>query len=1410
MKKNTSNGFIFFSIPILFGLLLLGFSSVSFGAAMTDYCQVPPFIGTGGSPNILMVNDVSGSMSWSAYGTSDSSTAPPDAGYDSSTTYEGYFDPAKSYKLVSGVYQKKTPTGGACIQQCATPNGSPNTSCVKNNTFCTNGTKYGGGLAQFGCSSSGSKPFGCCLKTVSSGDCGVLSGNYLNYKNMHRIDLTRWAMTGGKPASCTGGTFNNNYCDPELWNQTGNSTKVGAVCNNSLVNADGTTFGGCILLTDNGTEVAVPWSRVNDGLAYQFMTLLVQPKLGVMTFSGSRVNSGKVYIGDFIASNNNSASFPYSNTITNLNAQDPGGGTPTGPALWDAFNYFAQSAPQYGGFAVQSGSGDRWKNPLYVCDGKGGTNCQQSTCTRNFVLLMSDGEWNTPHQTIGTSTTCSVSSTANESSDPVVPAYCMHKGFTNLATSPTVSTKVGGVYTIGLFMQPGSAGVQAMGNTAMYGSFENSALTWPSNLTGFPPNTPTCTDSDGTVSGSLCAAFPPSSPDWDANGDGVPDTFVSAGNASDIKQAIMDAVQSILAKATSGTAASVLASGEGKGANLVQATYYPSRKFFSASIPWVGGLQNLWYFVDPTFNNSSIREDDGDYIEDLDTSGSSKDYITQLYFDIGEQKAKARLYNSSGAGVPGTLVKTVDFEDIASLWEAGTLLWDRDPADRTIYTPVDTSQLLTANANKFSASSPNNVAALRPLLNTDASAVSSENNQLAANIINWVRGTDIADYLYSSGTVTESYRPRTVQIDLNADGNVTDTSVTVSGVTMDETVTTNVWKLGDIIDSTPKIASWVQLNGYDGKWSDSTYKDFYTSATYTSRGMVYVGANDGMLHAFKLGLLQYLHDTNHSSQIATLTGANKGKEMWAFIPKNVLPYLKYLKDPDYCHLHTVDLTPFLVDASIGVPTGCTGDYWTCQRGVTTWRTILIGGMRFGGACRNAGATCNSDGNTADCVNTPVSGLGYSSYFALDVTDENNPQLLWEFTDPGLGFSTSGPAIVRINNRTVAAGDTKSSLDTSANNGRWFVVFGSGPTGPIDTASQKFLGRSDQNLKLFVLDLKTGVPARTIDTGVPFAFAGSMIGSVFDNNPFASNDYQDRAVYIPYVKRTGTSGNYTWTDGGVLRLLTNQDLAGTNVSGGTGGTTALNPGNWAFSTVMDGIGPVTSAVVHLLNPYADSTCSGGGTGKLRLYFGTGRYYYRTTAGLTDDASSQRNLFGIVEPCFDNNAYLPGCLDGTGPLTRTKAALSDATSGAVCDPEGWFINLDLAGSFTYDENNNGTTTDDVARNYSAERVITDPTTAPAMNATFFTTYKPYDDICAIGGKTFIWAVQYDTGGAATSLYGTALIQVSTGVIEQLNLKTIFSDKGGRRSGAMEGVPPTAQGLSLMVPPLPVQKVLHKRER
>jgi type IV pilus assembly protein PilY1 len=145
------------------------------------------------------------------------------------------------------------------------------------------------------------------------------------------------------------------------------------------------------------------------------------------------------------------------------------------------------------------------------------------------------------------------------------------------------------------------------------------------------------------------------------------------------------------------------------------------------------------------------------------------------------------------------------------------------------------------------------------------------------------------------------------------------------------------------------------------------------------------------------------------------------------------------------------------------------------------------------------------------------------------------------------------------------------------------------------------------------------------------------------------------------------------------------------------------------------------------------------------------------------------------------------------------VSDANASGF---KGWYLALDSKGTYTY--------APEAPAEYLAERVITDPLASAGRGLLFFTTYKPSADLCAFGGKSFIWAMQYNTGGPPGELKGTALIQVSTGAIEQKDLSKAFTDAGGRKSAGMSGKPPEAQGLSIISNPPATKKLIHIKER
>ncbi|WP_147376775.1 pilus assembly protein [Noviherbaspirillum saxi] len=162
--------------------------------------------------------------------------------------------------------------------------------------------------------------------------------------------------------------------------------------------------------------------------------------------------------------------------------------------------------------------------------------------------------------------------------------------------------------------------------------------------------------------------------------------------------------------------------------------------------------------------------------------------------------------------------------------------------------------------------------------------------------------------------------------------------------------------LGDIVASE---ARYVQAPLFE--YADANYSQF--KANNLSRaGSVYVGANDGMLHAFD---------------------ATNGKELWAYIPSLVLPNLYKLADKNYASKHQffVDGTPETGDICPNAPaSACTA---------SEWRTILVGGLNRGG----------------------------KGYYALDITNPASPALLWEFTHAQLGYSYGNPKITKLKDGT---------------------------------------------------------------------------------------------------------------------------------------------------------------------------------------------------------------------------------------------------------------------------------------------------------------------------------------------------------------------------------------------------------
>jgi len=227
---------------------------------------------------------------------------------------------------------------------------------------------------------------------------------------------------------------------------------------------------------------------------------------------------------------------------------------------------------------------------------------------------------------------------------------------------------------------------------------------------------------------------------------------------------------------------------------------------------------------------------------------------------------------------------------------AGQLLQAKEASSRTIYTVTPTGTTLVAF---------NTTNVTPAMLGVTDTAARDE-------LVGFIRGQDVNDE--------------------NKNGATTDN---------------RPWTMGDVLHSKPLVVNYDSYQFTPDNEKNCT----------VNTSVIYVGANDGMLHAFR--------DCD-------------GSELWGFIPPTLLPNLQYLKDQT--HTYFVDSTPvaYIHDMNKdGKIEPTKGD-----------KAILIFGTRRGGGTATTKAT--------------------GSYFALNVTNQAAPELLWSIsnTSPTSGTSAT--------------------------------------------------------------------------------------------------------------------------------------------------------------------------------------------------------------------------------------------------------------------------------------------------------------------------------------------------------------------------------------------------------------------
>ena len=501
------------------------------------------------------------------------------------------------------------------------------------------------------------------------------------------------------------------------------------------------------------------------------------------------------------------------------------------------------------------------------------------------------------------------------------------------------------------------------------------------------------------------------------------------------------------------------------------------------------------------------------------------------------------------------------------------------------------------------------------------------------------------------------------------------------------------WVMGDILHSKPNVVNYSQF-------------DFNVASNETNcsinQNTIYVGANDGMLHAFR--------DCD-------------GEERWAFIPPELLPRLKDIRGNR--HPYFVDGSPvsYIYDADRdGNIEAADGD-----------KVILLFGMRRGG----------------------------DAYYALDVTDPDAPEYLWkidgshaDFSELGQTWSTPNFGLVKNSSgKVVLAAFVGAGYDNLNEDGRFGNTQGfintdvSPPTADAGhvTSTATVTPTKDgatpvtNNPKgrgIYAFEVATigtgGVPTIATSATKVWDFIYGETSNTYNSTRLTHSFPTDITVldtdYDGFVDRlyAGDTGGQMWrfsqygAGGDSLRPYSNPAIT-----------------NWIgkriFSANEDGDGTKGRKIFYR----PSVTLQIGGI--INLYFGTGDRAHPLNKNVVDRmyAIFDRHQVTLEEIDADNLIDVTNNLlqEDSTSITDIQALLTSLQAGSllsggpVSDNFGWQINLDETG-------------------HDGEKVL-----APALafnKVAYYSTYTPGGlsiDPCLPGnlGISRLYAVDYLTGEA-----------------------------------------------------------------
>ena len=842
----------------------------------------------------------------------------------SSTRYYGYFNPDYFYEYINNQfqvkYQKVSYNYTSSVWNVKTMTGAASTL---NNTTIVNEK--------------------------------IWDGNWMNWLSMRRVDVLRKVLMGGLATSRTGGGNQVNIGETpaqtsRIYYKDFDSSAFSAVSpyhgNYSYRIEGGYIYIGTTSTTKYNVKVQKdiniePTDFVDGNLA------------GILQRVGSRARWGNIWFNNGTGSNQSGGTVEHTigtnmtTMITDLQNTKMDTWTPLAETFYVAMQYFKQQPPagglDYSNSAVPAsnlGDDPYYNGSAYV------------PCAKSFIILLTDGA---------------------STKDAMIPSeykdYDGDKKEFSTCTEDSCNYPNGGsdyLDDLALYARTVDLRSTTVGKNALDG--EQNLILYAIHAFDKDPIASTLLR-DAARNGGFDDRNGNKKPDltseWDKDKDGVPDTFFEASDGYEIEAKLMNAITDILKRASSGTAASVLATNsEGEG-NMLQAYFKPLVTNDLDEAHWFGYMHSLW--VDSY----------GKLYEDTNGNLAFDSNDAQITFTTDSDGDTAFIRN-------GETIK-LDSEDdsrLKPIFEVGNLLSKKIPSTRKIFTFIDKNKNGTAdettadvfdNGGELIAFNTTNSSLIKPYLGvrsdtawgSSGAGLGSTIDTRTSNIITWVRGTDVT-----------GLRNRTI-----------------NGVT---------WPLGDIINSTP-VTVTRPVERFNLWYGDKSYQQYY-DAFKDREGITYVGSNDGMLHAFAA----WKYDTTKKQYVRPASAPadeHMGDELWALIHQSVLPHLKWVSQKNYSHTYLVDAKPRIFDAKI-LPNNT---HYASSNGEDNWGTILVMGLNMGAKQISANEDFGDGLGVAERV-------FYPSYICMDITDPRNPRLLWERAYPNQAMSYSTPIPIKVGDK----------------------------------------------------------------------------------------------------------------------------------------------------------------------------------------------------------------------------------------------------------------------------------------------------------------------------------------------------------------------------------------------------------